>query len=191
MKRKIFYIAAIIICLSIISGGTLAYFTAEDTATNVITSGDVDVSVIEQQLVGGEIQPYPAEPVNIMPGTSISKIVSARSMAQEAWVRMSYTLTVFGADGEKLPVPGRELEKMISVRVNIKDWISEDDWWYYPNPVSSGDTTAPFFEEVVFSGPDIGNEYQNCTVIIDVNAQAVQKAHNGTTVMEASGWPET
>ena len=53
MKKKIFYIAIIAICLSIITGGTLAYYTATDTARNVITSGGVDVKVAEYQLVDG------------------------------------------------------------------------------------------------------------------------------------------
>jgi len=35
----------------------------------------------------------------------------------------------------------------------------------------------------------MGNEYQNCTVSVDVSAQAVQVANNGADVLEAKGWP--
>ena len=41
MKKKLFVCAFIVICLSIVAYGTAAYFSYEDTATNVITAGDV------------------------------------------------------------------------------------------------------------------------------------------------------
>jgi len=44
------------------------------------------------------------------------------------------------------------------------------------------------FWEVVFSGVNMTNEYQNCTIEIDVDAQAVQTANNGSSVLEAAGW---
>lgn len=47
MKRKLFAGAVIAICLSLIAYGTLAYFTAEDTARNVITSGGIDIQLRE------------------------------------------------------------------------------------------------------------------------------------------------
>ena len=63
MKKKILYIAAIIICLSVITGGTYAYYTADGTARNVITTGGVNVKVVEQRLVDGTLHPYPNEPI--------------------------------------------------------------------------------------------------------------------------------
>ena len=45
------------------------------------------------------------------------------------------------------------------------------------------------FEQVSFVGTKMGNEYQLCTVVIDVTVQAVQMANNGESVLEAIGWP--
>lgn len=191
MKKKILYIAAIIICLSIITGGTLAYYTTSDTARNVITSGGVEVKVVEQQLVDGALQPYPNQPIPVMPATTVSKIVSVQSMEQAAWVRMNYTLTVYDANGKEMNVPADELAKVIVINPDTTNWTFKDGWWYYNTAVASGEMTTPLFEEVVFSGPNMDNKYQLCTVVIDVTAQAVQKANNGDTVMEALGWPET
>ena len=48
MKKKILLVAAVVMCLAIATAGTLAYFTSEDTAHNVITSGDVNIELVEQ-----------------------------------------------------------------------------------------------------------------------------------------------
>lgn len=189
MKKKLLYIAAIIICLSIITGGTYAYYTTSDTARNVITSGGVEVNVVEQQLVNGTLQPYPNQPIQVMPATAVSKIVSVQSTEQSAWVRMNYSLTVFDAEGKEMEIPADELEKVIVIEPDTTNWTRKDGWWYYNTAIKSGEMTKPLFNEVVFSGPCMDNKYQLCTVVIDVTAQAVQQANNGRSVMDALGWP--
>ena len=91
MKKKIFYIAVIVICLAILTGSTIAYYTASDTVRNVITSGGIAVTVVEQQMVNGTVQPYPNEPIPVMPGETVSKIVTVCSSQQAAWVRLQYS----------------------------------------------------------------------------------------------------
>ena len=81
MKKKLLYIAAIVICLSLITGGTYAYFTASDTARNVITSGGIEVKVVEQQLVNGTLQPYPSQPIPVMPATMATALPSSVTAA--------------------------------------------------------------------------------------------------------------
>lgn len=190
MKKKILYIAAILICLSIITSGTLAYFTTEDTARNVITAGGVEVKVVEQQLVDGSLQPYPSQPIRIMPGSIVSKVVSAQSVEQAAWVRMNYTVTVYDAEGQQMQIPAAQLEKVIVITPDDTNWMLRDGWWYYSTAIKAGETTKPLFETVSFSATNMGNEYQGCTVEIDITTQAVQQANNGATVTEAAGWPE-
>ena len=189
MKKKILYIAVIVICLSLITGGTYAYFTTSDTARNVITSGGIEVNVVEQQLVNGTLQPYPNQPIPVMPATTVSKIVSVQSVEQAAWVRMNYTLTVYDPDGKEMEIPADELAKVIVIDPDTTSWTEKDGWWYYNTAVKTGEVTKPLFEEVAFSGPNMDNKYQLCTVVIDVTAQAVQQANNGVTVWEALGWP--
>ena len=46
-KRKLFSLAVIAMCLSIVGTGTLAYFTDSTTAHNVITTGNIDIELIE------------------------------------------------------------------------------------------------------------------------------------------------
>ena len=188
MKKRILYIAAIIICLSIITGGTLAYYTTSDTARNVITSGGVEVKVVEQ-LVSGTLQSYSSQPIPVMPATTVRKTVSVESAEQSAWVRMNYTLTVCDAEGKEMEIPTDELAKVVVIETDTTNWTLMDGWWYYNTAIQSGEVTKPLFEEVAFSGPNMDNKYQLCTVVIDVTAQAVQQANNGATVWEALGWP--
>lgn len=190
MKKRIFALAVVMSCLSILASTTLAYFTDIGTARNVITSGGVGIEVVEQQLVNGTLQPYPSQPIPVMPAATVSKIVSVRSTGQAAWVRVNYTLTVYDADGKEMEIPADELNRVIVITPDSSNWTLKDGWWYYTDAVKAGDMTKPLFDEVVFSGPDMDNKYQSCTVVIDVTAQAVQQANNGSTVMEALGWPE-
>ena len=83
-----------LICISILASTTIAYFTDAATARNVITSGGISIRVVEQQLVGDTLTPFPEEPIEIMPGKTVSKIVSVNNIEQAAWVRVNYTVTV-------------------------------------------------------------------------------------------------
>lgn len=190
MKKKLLYLAAVLICLSLMTGGTLAYFTAEDTARNVITTGGVQVTVVEQQLVNGQLMPYPDGPVCVMPGARVSKIVSVRNAQEDAWVRMNYEIIVYDAQGERMQIPQETLKTVIRIDHDETNWTLVGDWWYYNSALEEGQITEPLFQSVDFSGPDMGNEYQNATVEILVTAQAVQLANNGSTPAQAAGWPE-
>ena len=185
MKKKILYIAAIIICLSIITSGTLAYFTAADTARNVITTGGISVSVIEQQLVNGTLQPYPSQPIPVIPTAKVSKIVSVRNLEQPAWVRVNYDTVVYDAAGNPMDIPAEEREQVFLISPDTSSWTLKNGWWHYNTALNTNETTKPLFEQVVFSGPHMDNKYQNCTVEIIVTAQAVQTAHN-----DEAFWPE-
>lgn len=190
MKKKILYIAVILICFAIVAGGTVAYFTAEDTARNVISSGGVGVTIVEQRLVNGQLQPYPDRTVKIMPATTVSKIVSVQSTEQAAWIRMKYAIAVYDQQGQRMEITNAELAQVIEITPDRTNWTRNGAWWYCNAPAAAGEMTAPLFETISFSGPNMGNEYQGCTAEITITAQAVQQANNGETVMEAAGWPE-
>ena len=191
MKKRICAIAVVVICLSILASTTLAYFTDIGTARNVIASGGVNITVVEQQLINGSLQPYPNQPIPIMPAKTVSKVVSVRNEQQDSWVRVRYTVTVCDASGKVLDIPAEELNRVICIEPDTGSWTLKDGWWYCNSVLKSGKTSNPLFKEVAFSGPDMKNNYQNCTVLIEVSARAVQYANNGKTVMEALGWPET
>ena len=148
MKKKLLYLAAVLICLSLMTGRTLAYFTAEDTARNVITTGGVQVTVVEQQLVNGQLMPYPDGPVCVMPGARVSKIVSVRNAQEDAWVRMNYEIIVYDAQGERMQIPQETLKTVIRIDHDETNWTLVGDWWYYNSALEEGQITEPLFQSV-------------------------------------------
>lgn len=188
MRKRIFALAVVMICLSILASTTIAYFTDIGTARNVITTGGIEIEVVEQQQIGDNLQPYENPKIPVMPGTEISKIVSVLCVQQKAWIRANYVITVFDADNQVMEIPADELARIILISPDTNTWTQVDGWWYYNTAVETGATTKPLFEKVAFSGIDMDNRYQNCTVIIDIQAQAVQADNNGESVWEALGW---
>lgn len=189
MKKKILYIAAIVCCLAILAGNSYANLVKKGTARNVITSSGVTVEVVQQQVTNGVIEAYNGQAVPIMPGYTISRIASARCVEEPAWVRMSYTVEVYNAEGKKLDISEAELARAVLIECTNPDWTLKDGWWYYAESLSTGDETTALFESISFSASEMDNKFQNCTMKILVKAQAVQLKHNGTTVWEAVGWP--
>ena len=190
MKKKIFAMAVMLICISILASTTLAYFTDVETARNVITSDGIDIVIEEWQETPAGLIPYPSQPIMVMPGINVSKIVTVRNQDAQSFIRAKLDLTLTDAAGKKLEITPEITEKIIHLVMNTADWTEKDGWWYYGKAVSTGAATTPLMTGVSFDGLNMTNEYQNCTLEIYVYAQAVQAANNGNAVMEAVGWPE-
>lgn len=81
MKKKILAMCLCVAMLAIaIVGGTLAYFTDTDTETNVFTTGDVAIDLIEV---------FDAENAKLLPGIDIQKEVTIENTGSEsAYVRV-------------------------------------------------------------------------------------------------------
>lgn len=191
MRKKILLAAAVAICLAVGTSGTLAYFTSENTAHNVITSGGVNIEVVEKtQDKSGALVDFPKEGMKgVMPGTDVSKIVSVKNTGEsEAWIRVQVESKIKAADGADLPLTIEKVGSVMTYTVGGGWSLGEDGYYYYTKPVAAGETTDILFDTVTFA-PQMGNEYQNCTANIEISAQAVQTANNGTTVLEAKGWP--
>ena len=181
MKKKLLILSLAAICLAITAIGTLAYFTSEGTAHNVITTGGVEITVQEW---ADEEKTKPFEDLTgVMPNTTVTKIAEIKNTgASDAWVRVKVEKNI-KLQGEGAPDTG-----LVELALNTTDWTEKDGYYYYSKPLKPGEVTAPIFTAVTFK-PDMGNEYQNATATVDVTAQAVQTANNGATVMDAQGWP--
>lgn len=188
MKKKCLLCAFIAICLSIVAYGTTAYFSYEDTATNVITAGDIKIDLQEWSIPNEGEEPIPFKDViDVQPGMDISKIVQIKNIgSQDAWVRISLDKSIIFADG----VDGDADLSLITYDLNTEYWIEQNGYYYYNTILKSGETTKPLFTKVSFS-PDMSNLYQHSKAVINVNAQATQVIHNGETVLEANGWPKS
>lgn len=181
MKRKLLILSVVVICLASLAAGTLAYFNKEDTVHNVITTGGIDIKINEW---ADEEKKTPFEDLDgIMPGQTETKIVEIENIgASAAYIAVKVEKSITLNNGEKAANTDA-----VSIDINTTYWTEKDGYYYYKTAVQPGDITEPLFTTVSFD-KTMGNEYQKCTVTIDVNAYAVQSANNGTDPTAAKGW---
>lgn len=194
MKKKILALAMVAMFTSIIASGTLAYFTAEEKAHNVITSGGVGIELVEKTKGNDGVEvDFPKEGIKgVMPGTSVSKIVKVKNTGTgDAWIRVQITPSIKDSTGTELPLEiGEEKLPVMACDIFEEHWIDGGDgYFYHKEPIQADEFTEVLFEEVDFNAA-MGNEYQNSVANIVIDAQAVQVANNGKEVMEAQGWPK-
>lgn len=191
MKRKLLIASVLVIVIASLSLGTLAYFTGNTTAHNVITSGNIDIELVEKTKSGDTLVDFPKEGISgVMPGADVSKIVTVKNTGSgTAWIRVKVTSQITGAEDPPPVIElGNELIPVMTFDIG-SDWIDGGDgYYYYKNPVAAGKSTTELLQTVHFA-KEMGNEYQNCTANLIVEAQAVQTANNGETVQAAAGWP--
>ena len=184
MKKRMLTAALALCCLAVLATGTLAYFTAEETAQNVITMGVLKMDLVELNADG---QPW-TDVENIVPGMEVTKEAFVKNTGSvDFYTRVKIEKRFVPAQGDELPKLDTDL-----VELDLgEDWkLDEDGFYYYKESVKPGEETEPLFTTVTFS-TEMGNEYQNVKVIIDLDAQAVQSRNNGESALEATGWPES
>lgn len=192
MKRKLLIASVLVIVVASLSLGTLAYFTGNTVAHNVITSGNIGITLVEKTKSGDTLVDFPENGISgVMPGTDVSKIVTVENVGSgTAWIRVKVTSQLTAANGQSLPATIAKGDSAIDVMSFAigENWLKSGDYYYYKEPVPTGSATTALLEVVTFA-KEMGNEYQNCTANLIVEAQAVQTANNGTAVLEAAGWP--
>ena len=181
-KGKVLTLALILALVGIIVSGTVAYYTNSETAHNIITTGGVDIELVETNAEG-----EPWETVTgVLPGMEIDKRVSVEAAddCAEAWVRVKVSVEVLDKEGNPLPNEG-----VVVNYLTEHGWTEKEGYWYYKNPVKTGEATETLFDTVTF-GENLDNRYQKAKATVTVKAQAVQSKNNGTSALEAAGWPE-
>ena len=181
MKRKLLILSVLAILLAILAANTLAYFTADTTAHNVITTGNVDIALNEW--ANEERTEKFEKQIDVWPGTEVTKIVEVENIgAGSVWVRIWTNGVFLSKDGTPLD-PGA-----YTLDINTADWTKEGDFYYYNRALAPGETTEPLFTTVSFKTA-MDNRYQDSDLFLNVNAFAVQSANNGTGALDAAGWP--
>lgn len=180
MKKKILLLCLILALLSMASAGTYAYYNKSVIATNTVTTGSVDMIIHE---TGADGAPYPTDPVVILPGDVVSKVVKVENSGnQPMYLRVKLTPGVND--------PALSAQDCIRMDINHTDWTARDGYYYYNKTLNPGEITPALFTEVTFVGEKVTNAYLGKLFSLDVAAFAVQSVHNGETPLEAEGWPE-
>ena len=124
MKRKVLILSVLAILIAILAANTLAYFTADTKAHNVITSGGVSIKLNEW---ANEARTEKFEDkTGVMPGAEVTKIVEVENVGTgTAWVRVQVVLDVY-AEGGKEQLP----PDPVTLDFNETDWKYFDGYYY-------------------------------------------------------------
>lgn len=197
-KKKILTLAMALSMVAILAiGGTIAYFTDTEDATNTFTIGNVDITLTEPDWVGtGSVdapQAYPGEALAKDPTVT-------NDGANPCFVRISVEgLDCLGDAGD------------IIYRTNYADntlgenWVLHTDgYFYYTKVLAIGESTSALFDQIVIpagvtneDAVDADGSVLNYN--IDVTAYAVQaqgarpsfSAVQNMTVEEIAAWFDT
>lgn len=180
MKRKLLLAGCAVLLSACMTAGSFAYFSKETRAVSFVTTGKIDVRLKER---GADGDDAPADGIVILPGSRIRKAVSAENRgAHPAYVRMKL---LTGVSGDSLPADG-----CLLIDPDLAHWTFRDGWYYLNEALPAGQESPPLFTEIRASGPQIDVRYLGRTFTADVLLSAVQSENNGSTVFDASGWPE-
>lgn len=175
MKRKLVLTSAVVLILALLAAGTFAYFTKDARATNVITTGTIDIT-LNDEIRGGKETGTGWKLEGVMPGQAVEKKVSiTNNGSAEAWLRVKLAVRVT-VDGEEMPLTFGDGQSVLQFETG-DGWLAQDGYYYYRNATKSGDTTGELFHGLQLN-PLLPNAYQGCTVTVDVLAQAVQVKNN-------------
>ena len=191
MKKKIVTLC-VVICLLVVAaiGGTLAYFTDNETATNVFTMGKVDIELTETEWVA---------PDAVYPGIAYEKNPVVKNVGDDsAWIRVDVTLSdaaaFITAAGKyqitDLSVIFDEHDETKWTRAEIVQDAEKDTLtysYYYNDLLEAGESTDAIFTQVKipgqFNNADMKAIGENFTITIQ--AHAMQTADDYDTVLEA------
>ena len=149
-----------------VTGGTLAYFTDDDAATNEFTVGNVTIDLVEPNWDASGSGDAP----EVYPGEALAKDPMVKNIgANPCFIRVS----VEGLDCLK---PAGD----IIYRTNYTDGILGEGWvkhtdgyYYYTNIVEAGKATTKLFEQIVIP-TDLQNGDGKTPFNVVVKAYAVQ-----------------
>lgn len=194
-KKGALLISAFALIALLVVGGTLAYFTSQDDATNVFTLGKVSGDLTETTKPGEEpIDPtdpdspkHPVKPGNptddgieydkVMPGDWLSKEprISLKSDSEDAYVRVKLEVSVLEGT-----LTDEQKEELISDKcLNFGDkWVVSGEYVYYQDMLttkpSGSSQTDPVFTMVKIPGDTWGNSAAGAKFTIKVTADLIQ-----------------
>ena len=188
MKKILALVLVICLAMAIGVGATLAYFTAEDTAKNEFTVGNVKIDLTEPKWDENGSEDAP----EVYPGEALAKDPTVKNIgANPCFLRIQVEgLDCLGEAG------------MITYRTDYVDGALGTDWvlhtdgyFYYTKVLAAGETTDALFDQIVIP-TGLENGDGSFVYEIDVTAYAVQaqgakpsfSAVQAMTVEEIAAW---
>lgn len=179
-KSGLLLIALAAILLTVLTQPTLAFYTTIGTATNVVTSGGIELQIHEKTADGSD---FPAEGVYVIPGDIVSKQVSVENVCSHPfYLRVKL---VSGSTKDSLSP-----DECMKINIDTKNWTYADGYYYYNNVLLPGEVTPALFTQVEIVGGKVDQTHIGSTLSLTVNAYAVQAENNPAEhPRDAAGWP--
>jgi len=189
MKKKLLSLCLVaMLAITAVVGGTMAYFTDEDNATNTFTVGNVDIVLEEPNWEGDGIKDAP----EVYPGEALAKDPTVTNNgANPCFVRVKVEGLDCLGDAGMVTYRTEYVEGALG-----KNWVLHTDGYYYYNKVLAvGETTDALFDQIVIP-TGLTNGDPEALYNIDVKAYAVQAqgakasfaAVQAMTVEEIAAW---
>lgn len=179
-KARLLLIALAAIFVTVLTRPTLAYYTTIGKATNVVTSGDIQLQIHEITADGSD---FPAEGVYIIPGDIVSKQVSVENVCDHPfYLRVKL---VSASTNEEL-----NADACMQLNIDESNWTALDGYYYYNQILQPGECTSALFTQVEIVGSKFDQTHVGSMLSLTVNAYAVQSENNPAEhPWDASGWP--
>jgi predicted ribosomally synthesized peptide with SipW-like signal peptide len=179
-KSRLLLVALVAILLTVLTQPTLAYYTAYGKATNVVTSGDIQLKIHEKTADGND---FPAEGVYVIPGDIVSKRVSIENVCGHPfYLRVK---VVSNSTNQALSA-----DDCLKLDINTADWTFVDGYYYYNKILQPGEVTPALFTQVEIVGSKVDQNHVGSMLSLTVNAYAVQSQNNPAEhPWNAAGWP--
>ena len=179
-RSRLLLIALAAILATALTQPTLAYYTTIGRATNVVTSGGIQLQIHERTADGSD---FPAEGVYIIPGDIVSKQVTVENVCEHPfYLRLKL---VSGSSNEALSA-----EECLKMDIDTVNWTYLNGYYYYNRILQPGETTPALFTQVEIVGSKVDQTHIGSMLSLTVNAYAVQSENNPAEhPWDASGWP--
>ena len=185
MKKKILALALVVVlAVTAVTGATLAYFTAEDEATNTFTVGNVAIDLIEPDWDAEGSVDAP----EVYPGEALAKDPQVTNEgANPCFVRIKVEGLDWTGSDDDITLRWIDENNVYHDGYNTRDWQLVGDYYYYRKPLcvtgteddswnanyNLTDATTELFSQIVIP-TDLVNGDGTTEFDIDVTAYAVQ-----------------
>lgn len=182
MKKALLLLIAILLVFAVVSATLANDNTKEGRTRNVITTGEVKISINEATEVNGVIHEglSSIEFTDVLPGQTTSKIVTIKNEAEKCWLRVKVEIAV-----DPTPEDGSKPSELIVPNIDSNLWSYSGGYYYFRKPLETNDIAA-MFDKVLFA-PSIGNAYAGSQAKMIITAEATQYVNNET--MSPDSWP--
>ena len=193
MSRKKSILTAVVLLLVILVGGMLAYFTDQETRTNVFTIGDVKITLNEAGWTNTTGTNYTrTEATNIAPNTTVAKAPTITNSGTNA----AYVFLKVEVPVANVTVGGTQASQEIFTLGTIDSaWtqVSHTTGTYVfaygtssaMTSLASSSTTTAVFQDVTLKNLDDPTELGTTSPNITVTAYGIQTTDLGVTTPSA------